>query len=198
MIDRDHFYHIVRNGFFPKGIPTQSFEGLEKFLDFWQVADIIGYPPAGRDRRWLAYILATAYHETARTMQPIEEYGKGKAHSYGKPDPITGETYYGRGYVQLTWKYNYENMGKVFGIDLVNKPERALDADVAIKICFYGMSRGSFTGRKLSQYFNVTVQDWVNARKIINGMDKADLIASYAKIFFLALMPDSATKSITK
>lgn len=187
MINRDYFYNIVRTSLYPKGISGVAFEGMERFLDFWQVGDIIGYPPTGRDRRWLAYILATVYHETARTMQPIEEYGRGRGLEYGKADPITGKTYYGRGYVQLTWKFNYEKMGKVFDVDLVNIPALASDPDLAMKICFYGMSRGSFTGRKLSQYFTVTVSDWVNARKIINGLDKAELVASYAKVFHLAL-----------
>jgi hypothetical protein len=57
---------------------------------------------------WLAYVLATVYHETASTMEPIEEYGKGAGHSYGEPDPETGQVYDGRGYVQLTWKDNYQ------------------------------------------------------------------------------------------
>ena len=53
------------------------------------------------DLRWLAYILATDYHETAYTMQPIEEYGKGAGYDYGEPDPVTGEIYFGTGLVQL-------------------------------------------------------------------------------------------------
>jgi len=189
MINKEYFYNIIRTHLYPKGISPMALQGLERFLNFWQVTDIIGYPPTGRDRRWLAYILATTYHETARTMQPIEEYGKGRGLSYGKPDPITGKTYYGRGYVQLTWKFNYENMGNVFGVDLINKPELASEPDLAMKICFYGMSKGSFTGRRLSQYFNEVSADWLNARKIINRMDKAELIASYAKVFHQALTP---------
>ncbi|MEE4406756.1 hypothetical protein [Enterobacter mori] len=58
----------------------------------------------------LAYVLATTYHETAFTMQPIEEYGKGAGHPYGEPDPETGLAYYGRGYVQLIWKDNYQKV----------------------------------------------------------------------------------------
>jgi hypothetical protein len=33
----------------------------------------------------------------------------------------------------------------------------------------------------LGDYFNDKVTDWVNARRIINGTDKAAVIASYAK-----------------
>ncbi len=62
---------------------------------------------------YLAYTLATVYHETAYQMQPVEEYGKGAGHEYGIPDPITGKAYYGRGDVQVTWKYNYERLSKL-------------------------------------------------------------------------------------
>ncbi|TOE35570.1 hypothetical protein CGJ43_25525, partial [Vibrio parahaemolyticus] len=57
--------------------------------------------------QYLAYVLATTYHETGHTMKPIEEWGKGQGRPYGEPDPETGQTYYGRGYVQLTWLANY-------------------------------------------------------------------------------------------
>lgn len=146
-----------------------------------------------KDLRWLAYMLATAFHETARTMQPIEEYGKGRNYKYGKPDPITGHAYYGRGFVQLTWKANYKKMGDLLGLDLVNQPSLALRADVATEILFEGMLtarsyRGDFTGRSLEQYFNTSTEDWYNARKIINGLDKASAIASYGKQFYQALI----------
>ncbi len=75
-------------------------------------------------------MLATAYWETAQTMEPIEEYGKGAGRPYGEPDPATEQTYYGRGYVQLTWLPNYEKASKEIydiefdagGVDLVNNP----------------------------------------------------------------------------
>ena len=132
-------------------------------------------------------MLANTHHETDRTMQPIEEYGKGKGREYGKPDPATKQTYYGRGFVQLTWKANYDTMGKKLGVDLVNHPELALRLNVATQILFVGMMEGRFTGAKLSSYFNPTKEDWVNARRIINGVDKANLISTYGKAYYAAL-----------
>lgn len=141
-------------------------------------------------------MLGTTYHETARTMYPIEEYGNGKGKRYGKKIKQSGEPYeepdkiyYGRGYVQLTWYENYERMGRILNIPLLQQPELALRPDIAANIMFEGMTKslslkGDFTGHYLEQYFNDTREDWVNARRIINGLDRAELIAGYAKRFY--------------
>ncbi|MEZ2604546.1 peptidoglycan-binding protein [Kluyvera intermedia] len=138
---------------------------------------------------WLAYVLATTYHETAFTMQPIEEYGRGAGHSYGEPDPETGQAYYGRGYVQLTWEENYQKaQGCVVNLNtlacdvpLVMQPDLALTPWVAAQVAINGMSQGWFTGKKLGDYLTATQTDYVNARRIINGTDKAQTIAAYAE-----------------
>jgi uncharacterized protein YgiM (DUF1202 family) len=140
------------------------------------------------DIRWLAYMFATVKHECAGTWRPIEEYGKGQGHKYGVAVTVTdpagksySNVYYGRGYVQLTWDYNYRNMGKVLNNRLLYEPSLALDAEVAYRILSYGMRNGSFTGKKLSQYISGGACDYVNARRIINGTDQADRIAGYAQ-----------------
>ena len=141
-----------------------------------------------------AYMLATAYHETAHTMQPIEEYGKGRGRDYGKrlkmnrqPYSASLPIYYGRGYVQLTWYENYDKAGRLLKLDLLRQPELALQADVAAKIMREGMFEGWFTGKKLGEYVGLRTAEYVSARRIINGMDKAQLIAGYAVVFELAL-----------
>lgn len=147
----------------------------------------ITYPQA-------AYMLATTWHETATTMLPIEEYGKGKGRKYGHKFDIDGSIYkgldhiyYGRGYVQLTWISNYADAKKKLGIDFVNHPEYALKREYAVKILITGMKEGWFTGRKLSDYIHQSKKDYQAARKIINGTDKAITIARYADIFEKAL-----------
>jgi len=135
------------------------------------------------DIRWFAYMMATAYHETAHTFQPIEEIGKGRGRPYGIPDPTTGQIYYGRGLVQLTWKRNYQKLSDLLGLDLVNHPELALQPGTAYKIMSLGMTRGLFTGKKLADYLNVEKADYVDARRIINGLDRAHLIAGYSEKF---------------
>lgn len=135
------------------------------------------------DVRWIAYAFATIKHETAHTYEPIAEYGKGKGKPYGKADPITGQRYYGRGYVQITWKKNYEKLGQLLSVDLVDRPDLAMEPDTAYQILSLGMRDGLFTGKKLSHYIHDETCDYLHARRIINGMDRAPLIAGYAKQF---------------
>jgi putative chitinase len=176
--DRDKFFEGIRDA-----------EHLIDHLTQGQVDDLnalLGFieaDPAQTDVRNIAYQLATTYHETGHTFQPIEEFGKGRGRAYGVPDPATGQTYYGRGYVQLTWKRNYELFAQKLGPDLVNHPELAMEPDTAYKIMSLGMYQGLFTSRKLSDYINDTKKDYVNARRIINGTDRAQMIADYATSF---------------
>lgn len=181
------FYNQVRHSLFNGKLTNGQVKGMQSLIDEFHNRSL-------SDRRWLSYILATVKHETANTMQPIEEYGKGKNYDYGKKLKMSREAYetpdkiyYGRGYCQLTWYENYKSMGDLLGIDLLNKPELALNPSVAAQIIYEGMIRGSFTGKKLGNYFNDLKEDWTNARKIINGLDKAEVIAIYAKRFYAAI-----------
>lgn len=155
--------------------------GAEAIIKHWHSRPLL------KDKRWLAYILATAYHETAHTFEPVREIGRGRTRPYGRKRKLSGEPYtidhiyYGRGHVQLTWYENYDKFGKLLKIDLLNNPDLALDMQTSIRIMFAGMTRGLFTGVNLARYFNDEREDWVNARKIINGLDKADMIAEYGK-----------------
>ena len=185
MINKEKFYQTIRTSLFDK-LTQKQVEGMEAILDGWIKGDYT-------DIRHLAYILATTYHETAKTMQPIEEFGKGKGRDYGKklklsrkPYTAPDKLYYGRGFVQLTWYENYQLASKKLKCDLLNFPELALQLDRATDILFKGMFEGWFTGKKLSDYIGVKT-DFVGARKIINGTDKASLIASYANSFLTAL-----------
>lgn len=155
-----------------------------------------------------AYILATIWHETATTMQPIAEYGKGKGRPYGTwYKNSKGELYsfkdgsrssvylqsecphlfYGRGETQNTWYTNYEKLSKVFGVDFLSNPDLLLTQEWSTPVTIYSMKTGLYTGKKLSDYIYQSKKDYVNARRIINGMDKANLIAGYAGVFERAL-----------
>ncbi len=147
-------------------------------------------------RRQLAYCLATFKWETAHTMRPIKEYG-GAAYFNKRYGPQTrvgktlgnikagdGAKFCGRGFVQLTGRNNYTKAGKFVGVDLINNPEKACNPDIAYRIATEGMIEGWFTGRKLSNYFaDGKLPQWEQARRIINGMDKAAKIASIARQF---------------
>lgn len=142
--------------------------------------------PAG----WLAYGLATAWHEAR--LKPIEEWGKGKGRDYGKVNS-TGKAPYGRGLVQLTWHANYETMDTALGLGgrLAKNYDLALDPAIASRILVVGMERGLFTGKSLATYLPAelgTLSEFRAARRIINGTDRADLIASYADKIQMALI----------
>lgn len=155
-----------------------------------------------------AYILATIWHETARTMLPIAEYGKGKGRVYGtwyknSKDQLYSfkdgskttvylydeypHLYYGRGETQNTWFTNYEKLSKVFGVDFLSNPDLLLTQEWSTKVTLYSMKTGLYTGKKLSDYIYQSKKDYVGARRIINGTDKAQLIAGYAEMFEKAL-----------
>ena len=162
--------------------PSQR-EGIEAIFDEYERQKIT-------DLRQLAYILATVKHETADTMQPIEEYGKGHGRPYGEKRKQSGakysdpdQLYYGRGFVQLTWYENYDRAGNELEIELLEQPELALRLDIASMILVKGMVEGWFTGKKLNDYINSRFADYTNARRIINGTDRAVIVAGYAVKF---------------
>lgn len=112
-------------------------------------------------RQHLAYMLATAYHETATSMKPVREYGGEKYLRTKKYYP-----YVGMGYPQLTWRYNFVKAGDKLGVNLVDNPTWMLRKEYAAPVMVLGMLEGWFTGKKLSDYKD---GDFFNMRAIING-----------------------------
>ncbi len=133
----------------------------------------------------IAYVLATVKHETNGTFKPVKE-AYWLSEDWRKKN-LRYYPYYGRGFVQITWKENYEKFSKITGYDLVNNPDLALEISIAAFILVYGFKYGSFTGKKISDFINKDKTDYVNCRRCINGLDKADLIAKYAKEYELSI-----------
>jgi len=139
---------------------------------------------------WLAYGLATAWHEAR--FKPIPEWGKGKGRPYAKPGKY-GQSQHGRGLVQLTWDFNYEWADKALGLNgsLLRNFDRALEPDIAARILILGMETGAFTGKGLRKYLSGeagTFDQFKAARRIINGTDKDAMIAGHAEKFQAALL----------
>lgn len=186
MIQRKYFFDRVRSTLGGGTLAQSQVDGLNVMLERADARRI--------DFRQFAYILATAWHETAYTLQPIEEYGRGAGHEYGVPDPVTGQTYYGRGFVQLTWAANYktcqqkaDDLRRWGDRDIYLDAGKALDLDIATDVIFYGMRSGMFTGAALGDFVNADDTDFYNARKVVNGLDCADKIADEAGLFLAAL-----------
>lgn len=173
------FFNAIRPAF--GGSMTQA--QVNGCLSLISLCEAAGWP-----LKWTAYALATAKWETAHTMQPIAEYGKGKGRKYGVKGKY-GQVPYGRGYVQLTWDTGYERADRELGLKgaLLRNFDLALTQEIAGRILILGMSQGWFTGKKLSDYINLLRTDYRNARRIINGMDHADDIAAIAMKFEAAL-----------
>ena len=146
-----------------------------------------------------AYLLATTYHETAHTFKPIEEYGGDKylskydtgrlAKALGNTPQADGDgiKYAGRGYVMITGRYNYKFAGEQLGIDLINNPDLALQPKYAAEILIKGSKEGWFTSKKLSDYIDDKSKSYYQARRVINGLDKAQQIADIAVVMEKAL-----------
>lgn len=193
-IDRNGFFGKIR-ALFGGHFEQSQIDGLNAIIDTFEHSYLQG------DMRWLAYMLATAFHETARTMQPVRE-AFWLSESWRRQNLRRYYPYYGRGYVQLTWRENYERAGRRVGADLVANPDLAMRPDVAAVVMLAGMTEGWFRGdgkgrQTLSRYFGPGVDDPSGAREIINGREYktingtktllADVIAKYHRAFLTAL-----------
>ena len=160
---------------------------------------------AGLKVAYRAYLLATAQWETAHTMQPVREtlatsdaqavarlenaFKSGKLKGVRTPywrKDVNGQAWFGRGYVQLTHKTNYIKAKALTGVDVVSDPSLAMRPDVAARILVQGSLDGMFTGRRLSAYLDGPVPDYVGARAVINGSNKASEIAKLARTYEVA------------
>jgi putative chitinase len=191
--DRAAFFDAYKLEF---GLLTvKQTEGLESLLSSMEYDNDLNYIHN------MAYLLATVKHETADCFHPLAE--SGTVDSFNEYDPVLATTstrreiakrngntsqgdgyeYRGRGFIKITWKNNYKKLGYTLGYDLINYPDKVLDPLVAYKIMSYGMRKGIFTGKKLSDYISEHQANYRDARRIIHGIDQADLIKSYAEKF---------------
>lgn len=193
--DKAAFFAVLRGTNLRHQKPEQV-EGTEMILEKLK----------GLRASWVAYALATTWHETAATMQPVKEYGgsgyfkrmydpegtrPNVARVLGNTMPGDGVKYAGRGYVQLTGRTNYKRAGEAVGYPLLANPDLAMRADIAAEILRAGMIEGWFTGRKFATALPDAIasrEQFTKARRIINGVDRADKIAGYAVDFQAALI----------
>ena len=200
LVNREQFYAGIRTNSLFDTITQEQVDSMNAILDEWDKRQL-------PDFRWLAYMLGTIYHETGRTMLPIEEVGKGSGHKYGQHIKYSGEAYttpnqiyYGRGYTQNTWYEIYDMLTQAAKTsdysndswDFLNHPELLLQVVPSVWATFYCMLNGKYTGVSLKHYFTPDLEDWTSARKIINGLDCAGQIADYSKRFYKSLILQTA------
>jgi peptidoglycan hydrolase-like protein with peptidoglycan-binding domain len=176
------FSELHTGGLFSRGLSQSQVDGIN--------AKLAAFGKACWPVSFAAYGLATSYHETCvrgvRTMQPVEEVGKGSARRYGVPGRNGGQVPYGRGDVQLTWDDNYDRADAELGLEGALKRDYslALRPDISARIMVRGMEEGWFTGRKLADTLPASgaasFAQFKASRPIINGRDKDDEIAAIA------------------
>lgn len=175
------FFDAVRSAFGP--IKQPQVDGFNILL--------VAMGGAGWPIAWTAYGLATAWHESRFTMQPVEE-------AYWKDDAwrakhLRYHPHHGRGYVQLTWPANYERADRECKLEgrLLADLDLAMQPDIAAQIMVRGMAEGWFTGKKLADYLpasgSASHEAYERSRRIVNGTDKAAQIANLAILYEAAL-----------
>ncbi len=180
----DKFYAAIRPLF--GSLTTAQVGGIQ--------AKLAAFAAAGSPIAFVAYGLATSFHETARKMQPVPEIGRGRGKPYGKPGKHGGQIAYGRGDVQLTWDYNYEKADDELELKgaITSNYDRAMGTEISAAIMVLGMTEGWFTGKSFASYLPAkgaaTPKQFTSARRIINGVDRAGLVAGYAMTFQAALV----------
>lgn len=193
-MDKAKFFASIRRELFDGALTPGQVYRIEVLVDACEAAD---WPLA-----FTTYALATAHHET-RAWETMKEDGgdayfsrmydkagkrPAKAKELGNVEAGDGVKFAGRGYVQLTGRTNYSKAGKALGLDLLKEPGKVEEPTIAAKVLIWGMSTGAYTGKACRDYLAKSPPDYVNARRIINGTDKASMIATYAKEFQAALV----------
>jgi len=181
--DAAAFFDVVRAELFGRSMSQSQVEGTIRTGSAclqWELDPLL---------QQAAYVLASVFHETAQTMQPIEEY-------YGSTKHYA--PWYGRGPIMITWEENYLKQEKKLGqmpyvlengipYKVHQDKNLALNPETGTIIAVLGCKDGDFTGKCLDDYINARKIDYRNARRVVNGIDKMDLIAGYAKTFEKAL-----------
>lgn len=203
MINRTTFYTYARRSPFGGRLSREQIAGMEAMFTAWD-------KHGDGDLRKLANGLAQCFHETGGRMVPVREtFAASTAQAIARLDaawkagrlgqvskPYWRDGWFGRGRLQTTHYDNYLYAHHRTGLDCVNNPDVLLTEEGDAKVFWPSLFQGWWTrGRhRLGMYFNATVDDPKGARRIVNGTDKASLIATYHKAFLDALnAADEAT-----
>lgn len=207
-LNRTTFFVYVRKAPFAGRLSTSQVQGMEAILNEWQKRRL-------NDIRWLAYMLATAYHETGARIRPVEEnlnyttpqrivkvfkkyiptIEMAKAY-VGQPRKLANKVYGGRMGNHLPndgWNMRGRGLPQLTGREnyskfgLAKTPQKMLEMATAVRVLFDGMIDGKYTGKALRDYFNDKIGDPIGARWIVNGQDEAKLIAGYYHDFLAAI-----------
>lgn len=213
-MDRSVFFDAVRASVFGNSLAQSQVDGIDAILDgcaaeqiadqrhvayvlatpmietggtFKPIVENLNYSAQGLRATFGKYFSAADAAAYARQPERIANRAYANRMGNGPESSGDGWKYRGRGYCQITGHDNYAKFGTLLGVDLIGNPDLATRPEIAGKVIVVGMRDGLFTGHRLGEYFTAGFSDWVNARRIINGLDRAQDIARYAKLFNTAL-----------
>lgn len=213
-MDRSKFFDAVRSTVFDGKLSQSQVNGMESILDacdkfgiidarmiayilatpmietggsFVPIVENLNYSAQGLLKTFPKYFTPAQANAYARQPQKIANRVYANRMGNGNEASGQGWLWRGRGYTQITGHDNYAKFSKILGVDILTNPDLALSDDIAAKIIVIGMRDGVFTGHKLSNYFEPDTADWVGARRIVNGQDKAQQIANFGRQFLTAL-----------
>lgn len=183
----DHIVTVITDDEFGCELDTRNIEAYEK-CNIPRLAYMLATVRI-ESYAWRTGVFFGIISEQISYAKAEVDYGCGAtarrkryARSCGCRNDGDGYKYRGRGFVQITWKINYQRFNGVKGINFSDNPEKMLDFDILIGVMVEGMEQGLFShGNTLSKYFNETTKDYLGARHIINGTDKNTIIAGYAE-----------------
>ncbi len=174
-------FEAAKKVLFPKGCNINQADWINEIVHQSNAQGIVL-------KTQLAYLLATPYHEafnylTGERFGAMKELG-GEAYLKSK----NYYPFYGRGPSHLTWESNYAKEAKRTGLPLVAEPDLMMKVAIGSESHVHCMISGAYTGKKLSDYITANKTDFQGARAIINGNDKAPLIAGYASEFLKCII----------
>lgn len=180
-MDRKVFYDYLR---LRVNLTTQNVYGFERVLDYAETNETRAAD--------MPYILATDWWETSQTMWPVKE-AFWMSESWRRRN-LRYYPWYGRGLIQVTWESNYRKLWQDLGKSGSVDPDAFLTWEVAIPALFYGMQSGIYTGKDLDDFIDnidesdeEDLREFINARRIVNGTDRALAIGKLALMFERAL-----------
>ena len=171
-----HYYGIYKNlpellAQVEEDVARENIRGRELMLRCAQVLEV-------SDLASLCYLEASILLETNQTYNAVEE-AYWTSDSWRRAN-IRYYPYHGRGHIQLTWRANYVFATKAFKLQysLVDRPAQLLkNSALSMMIAVAGCKFGWFTGRNMADYFKETKLDFINARKIVNGITSGKRVA---------------------
>ena len=185
------FFAYARRAPFGGRLTQSQVAGCERLMAACRADDVT-------DDRRVAYLLASVFHETGGRMQPVREtFASSDAQAVRRLDaamaagqlrqvskPYWRGGWFGRGDVQVTHERNYRKIFAALGLPADTNPAALLEPGNSARATVLGMRDGLFVaGQTLDRYFSAKADDPVGARRIVNGTDKASLIAGYYVAF---------------